>query len=132
MLFEVVKDCTAPRLPLMRELSAKLTEGEKTLRFSLIFLQSGNFRVFSPSAPSGHLPHQREAWVHSVFEHYKFQFSVLSVTGLRSALDDNLGGSAIAHGGIPVQISIYRAGFIKGAVSNFYFETAPMVLYLIS
>ena len=32
-LFGGVMVCTAPRLPLMRELSAKLTEGEKMLRF---------------------------------------------------------------------------------------------------
>ena len=53
----------APRLPLTRELSAKLTEGEKTLDFRIAFRKRKPSGLLSlrQNLRFCHLPRQREA-----------------------------------------------------------------------
>ena len=76
--FSLALCSVAPRLPLMRELSAKLTDGEKTLKFRICYDRTENLTFSLPPSrlSASHLPRQREAldWRK---RHDKSQFTVL-------------------------------------------------------
>ena len=86
--------CFIKRLPLTRELSAQLTEGEKNLDI----LQSGSFLSLRQNLRFCHLPRQREAIGSSVAQESFFTFYRSSVLG-HMALYDRLGTAHSVHSG---------------------------------
>ena len=86
--------CFIKRLPLTRELSAQLTEGEKNLDI----LQSGSFLSLRQNLRFCHLPRRREAIGSSVAQESFFTF-YLSFVLRHMALYDRLGAAHAVHSG---------------------------------